>query len=77
VHFTSDGWLTPVVNPDQFGVQGQHSPESEAFTLELQAAYIEWVAGGSLSGSVRIEAAAAAWAWIAACVVLGSLLAYT
>ncbi|KAJ7219286.1 Six-hairpin glycosidase-like protein, partial [Mycena pura] len=73
VHFTSDGWLTPVVNPDQFGVQGQQSPESEAFTLELQAAYSEWVAGGSLSGSVRIKAVT--WAWIAACVVLGSLLA--
>jgi len=61
------------VNPNQFGVEGQHSPESEAFTLELQAAYSEWVAGGSLSGSVRIEAVT--WAWIAACVVLGSLLA--
>ncbi|KAF7322986.1 hypothetical protein HMN09_00078300 [Mycena chlorophos] len=47
VHFTDDGWLTPVVNPDQFGVQGSDSAESEAFTLDFQAAYSEWVAAGS------------------------------
>ncbi|KAF7338289.1 hypothetical protein MVEN_02054300 [Mycena venus] len=47
LHFTDDGWLTPVVNPHQFGVEGQNSPEGEGFVLELQAAYNEWVAEGS------------------------------
>lgn len=36
MHFSSDGWLTPVVNPDSFGNQGSDSPESEAFVVELQ-----------------------------------------
>lgn len=46
-HFSSDGWLTPVVNPDDFGNNGSDSPESEAFVLDLQATWTEWVNGGS------------------------------
>ena len=46
-HFTSEGWLTPVVNPDSFGQEGQNSPEAQAFTLMLAAAYRDWVENGS------------------------------
>jgi hypothetical protein len=46
-HFTSDGWLTPVVNPLNPGVEGAKSPEGQAFVLELQAAWRDWVADGS------------------------------
>ena len=42
-HLTSDGWLTPVVNPDSYGEQGQDSPESEAFMVEMQSAWRDWV----------------------------------
>ncbi|KAJ6496689.1 Six-hairpin glycosidase [Mycena vitilis] len=78
-HFTDDGWLTPVVNPHQFGVEGKNSPEGEAFVLELQAAYNEWVAGGSVGANAarRMGSSAAGWALVAGCVVLGSLLAST
>ncbi|KAI3614913.1 glycoside hydrolase family 105 protein [Moniliophthora roreri] len=46
-HFTQDGWLTPVVNPHAFGEEGQDSPESQAFVLEMDAAWNAWVADGS------------------------------
>lgn len=77
VHFTSDGWLTPVVNPHQFGVEGQDSPEGEAFVLEFQAAYNEWVAGGSVGANAarRTAASAAGWAWMVACAVFGTFVA--
>ncbi|KAJ7774838.1 Six-hairpin glycosidase [Mycena metata] len=78
VHFTSDGWLTPVVNPHQFGVQGSDSPEGEAFVVSLQAAYNEWVAGGSVGANAarRTASSAAGWVWVIGCTVLGSILAY-
>ncbi|KAF8212225.1 Six-hairpin glycosidase-like protein [Mycena galopus ATCC 62051] len=77
-HFTSDGWLTPVVNPHEYGVEGSDSPEGEAFVLELQAAYNEWVAEGSpgKNAASRTASGAAGWAWVAAGVVVGSFLAY-
>jgi len=46
-HFTADGWLTPVVDPYSYGVQGTQSPEGQAFVLEMQAAWRDWVAAGS------------------------------
>ncbi|KAF7294922.1 hypothetical protein MIND_01030300 [Mycena indigotica] len=46
-HFTSDGWLTPVVNPHQFGIQGQESAEGQAFAVMFQAAYNDWNAIGA------------------------------
>ncbi|EGN97365.1 hypothetical protein SERLA73DRAFT_184047 [Serpula lacrymans var. lacrymans S7.3] len=54
-HFTSDGWLTPVVNPDSYGSQGTQSPEGQAFILEMQSAWRDWVADGAkgANGSVR------------------------
>ena len=61
-HFTSALALTPVVNPLNWGAQLQlpatdtnlaanngltMSPEGQAFVLELQAAYRDWVGAGS------------------------------
>lgn len=46
-HFTSDGWLQPVVDPLNVGAEGSHSPEGQAFVLSLQAAWRDWVAAGS------------------------------
>ncbi|KAI8976355.1 Six-hairpin glycosidase-like protein [Trametes punicea] len=46
-HFTSDMWLTPVVNPDSFGQQGTQSPEGQAFVVELYSAWRDWAALGS------------------------------
>ncbi|KAF5390489.1 hypothetical protein D9757_005183 [Collybiopsis confluens] len=56
-HFTSDGWLTPVVNPDNFGAEGTTSPEGQAFVLDLQAAWEDWVQDGSkgANGASRIR----------------------
>ncbi|CAL1701771.1 unnamed protein product [Somion occarium] len=47
VHFTSNMWLTPVVNPHSYGVQGRESPEGQAFVVEMQAAWRDWVNDGS------------------------------
>lgn len=46
-HFTSDGWLTPVVNPDDVGQEGSQSPEGQAFVVQLSAAYRDWLDAGS------------------------------
>jgi len=46
-HFTSDGWLSPVVDPLNVGVEGGKSPEGEAFALMLHAAWRDWSAAGS------------------------------
>ena len=47
VHFTADGWLQPVVNPYNVGAQGEHSPEGQAFVVEMYAAWRDWTALGS------------------------------
>jgi hypothetical protein len=46
-HFTSDGWLSPVVDPLNVAVEGGMSPEGEAFALMLHAAWRDWSAAGS------------------------------
>jgi hypothetical protein len=46
-HFDSNGWLTPVVNPYNIGVQGSQSPEGQAFVVMMQAAWNDWVNAGS------------------------------
>ncbi|KZT34675.1 Six-hairpin glycosidase [Sistotremastrum suecicum HHB10207 ss-3] len=46
-HFDGEGWLTPVVNPENTGVQGSKSPEGQAFVVELEAAWSDWVNAGS------------------------------
>ncbi|KAH9979414.1 hypothetical protein BGW80DRAFT_1472334 [Lactifluus volemus] len=54
-HFTSDGWLTPVVDPDEISKEGAESPEGEAFVLMLYAAWRDWaeVMGNSTNGGGR------------------------
>ncbi|KAA1476436.1 hypothetical protein DENSPDRAFT_511437 [Dentipellis sp. KUC8613] len=73
-HFTEDGWLQPVVNPDSYGAQGQHSPESEAFVLQMQAAYQDWVAAGS-KGANGAPRAAGGVGWAGWGVVLAGVVA--
>lgn len=51
-HFTSDGWLTPVVDPDDISEEGAESPEGEAFVLMLYSAWRDWVeVMGNVTGS--------------------------
>lgn len=75
-HLTSDGWLTPVVNPYSYGMQGQESPESEAFMVELQAAWRDWVKDGSkganAAGSLGYKGVVL-WTWAAVGIVVGSI----
>jgi hypothetical protein len=61
-HFTTNGWLTPVVDPYQYGQQGINSPEGQAFILEMTAAYRDWVAAGSkgINGCVKMSIG---WMW--------------
>lgn len=50
VHFTPAGYLTPVVNPYDFPNLATHnttSPEGQAFVIEMQAAWHDWVVDGS------------------------------
>ncbi|KAG2135567.1 Six-hairpin glycosidase-like protein [Suillus cothurnatus] len=56
LHFTPEGWLTPVVNPYSYGEQGSDSPEGQAFFLELQAAWRDWVADGAQGANSAREA---------------------
>lgn len=46
-HFDSNGWLTPVVDPYNFGTQGSQSPEGQAFVILMQYAWTDWVNDGS------------------------------
>ncbi|KAG1856048.1 Six-hairpin glycosidase-like protein [Suillus subalutaceus] len=56
LHFTPEGWLTPVVNPYSYGEQGSDSPEGQAFILELQAAWRDWAADGAQGTNSAREA---------------------
>jgi len=47
VHLTSDGWLTPVVNPHSYGLEGLQSPEGQAFVVEMYSAWRDWVEDGT------------------------------
>jgi hypothetical protein len=38
--------VAQVVDPYDFSQQGTFSPEGEAFILEMEAAYRDWVSGG-------------------------------
>ncbi|KAF9512053.1 hypothetical protein BS47DRAFT_1486534 [Hydnum rufescens UP504] len=68
-HIDSDGWLTPVVDPTSFSVLGSHSPESEAFILLLQSAYIDWSNAGRNGESAGARS-------LAASTILASLVAF-
>lgn len=52
-HFTNDWWLTPVVNPYDFSVQGTVSPEGQAFVLEMISAWRDWQESRSANAASR------------------------
>ena len=54
-HFDANGWLTPVVNPENTGQDGSDSPEGQAFVLEMQSAYQDWVNAGSPGANAAIS----------------------
>ncbi|KAG6336425.1 hypothetical protein ID866_2668 [Astraeus odoratus] len=65
LHFTSDGWLTPVVNPYMYTNEGQQSPEGQAFVLAMQAAWRDWVEDGSKGANSSVSTLAmAGWRWV-------------
>lgn len=75
LHFTSDGWLTPVVDPYNYAYQGQQSPESEAFVIAMQAAWRDWVADGAPGANGAVSPLGrVGWAWIVIHVVVVTLL---
>ncbi|KDQ21094.1 hypothetical protein BOTBODRAFT_62116 [Botryobasidium botryosum FD-172 SS1] len=43
-NINGDGYLTNVVDPNNFGSQGETSPEGQAFVLMMEAAYRDYVA---------------------------------
>ncbi|KAG8819424.1 hypothetical protein FRC18_012092 [Serendipita sp. 400] len=45
-HIDGDGWLSPVVDPHNFPVQGSRSPEGQAFVVSMIAGYKAWNAAG-------------------------------
>lgn len=40
-----------MVNPDAYGSEGRESPEGEAFVLQMQEAWEEWVRAGSVGAN--------------------------
>lgn len=72
-HFTSDGWLTPVVNPHSYGQEGSKSAEGQAFVVEMQAAWRDWVADGSkgANGALGRWGGVGTWAWVWVWVCIG------
>lgn len=51
----ANGWLTQVVDPYSFSVQGMNSPEGQAFVLLMEAAHRDWVAfSDPIQGVVRL-----------------------
>ena len=54
-HITSDGWLTPVVNPHSFSVLGEKSAEGQAFVVMMYAARNDYLASQSkTSGAAKV-----------------------
>ncbi|KAL0575778.1 hypothetical protein V5O48_006197 [Marasmius crinis-equi] len=75
VHFTSDGWLTPVVNPHWYGAEGEKSPEGQAFVLMMHAAHKEWVQDGSKGANSgrRLDGSDGRMLWALVAVVVSGL----
>jgi hypothetical protein len=68
LHFTNQGWLTPVVSPQDYGIQGSDSPEAQAFVVLMQAAYRDWEAKNASqpatnAKSVAIRTGCVGWVW--------------
>ncbi|GLB43044.1 putative glycosyl hydrolase family 88 [Lyophyllum shimeji] len=68
-HFDPDGWLAPVVNPHAYREQGSQSPEAQAFVVEMQAAWRDWVADGSKGANAAARGMRGGVRWVA--VVVG------
>ena len=76
-HFTADGYLTPVVNPESFGQQGTQSPEGQAFVVMMQAAWRDWVDNGSIGANAATRAVhPVSAALVAGAAMLVSVLLY-
>ncbi|KAG8937365.1 hypothetical protein FRC00_006483 [Tulasnella sp. 408] len=59
-YFDQEGWLHPVVNPNSFHEIGAESPEGQAFVLQMDNNWREWVNQGSKSAALgRVDLAAA------------------
>ncbi|KAF8063618.1 Six-hairpin glycosidase-like protein [Lyophyllum atratum] len=71
-HIDANGWLTPVVNPHAYREQGQESAEGQAFVVELEAAWRDWVADGAkgANGAVRVRGEVGLRGWMS--VALGT-----
>lgn len=66
-HITSDGWLTPVVNPHSFGSEGSNSAEGQAFVLMMDAAHKDWVDAGSPgNGALQMSISHFSWSLVVA-----------
>ncbi|KAJ1305655.1 hypothetical protein OPQ81_000651 [Rhizoctonia solani] len=61
-HLTTEGWLTPVVDPHSFKVVGQHSAEGQAFVIMMYASRNDYLAsrklklGGGVANVVGLSA---------------------
>ncbi len=78
-HITSDGWLTPVVNPNSYGKQGEKSPEGQAFVMQLHSAWRDWVEdggrGANAASSWRLNrGASVVWTGVVCALVAGILV---
>ncbi|KAG8916218.1 hypothetical protein FRC01_003290 [Tulasnella sp. 417] len=75
VHFDAQGWLRPVVNPNSFHEIGAESPEGQAFVLQMDNNWKEWVSQGSKSAALgRTDLAAASGFRMLVLVLVVSLL---
>jgi len=74
-HLTTDGWLTPVVNPYSYGKQGKESAEAQAFVLQLHAAHRDWVSVGS-KGQNSAKVLVASKNIVTVATIVGSLVCW-
>jgi len=78
-HFTPDGYLSPVVDPHSYGFQGNVSAEGQAFVIELQSAWRDWVLDGAKGANGASPTASKIIAfqtatWIGAAIGIGLIL---
>ncbi|KAH8113157.1 hypothetical protein DFH11DRAFT_365152 [Phellopilus nigrolimitatus] len=75
-HFSANGWLAPVVNPNAFGSQGSESPEAQAFVLLMYAAWRDWAAAGAPGANAARGKAGggppSAWMLVALAMLVGA-----
>ncbi|KAF8635336.1 hypothetical protein AX15_000455 [Amanita polypyramis BW_CC] len=73
-HFTPEGYLRPVVDPHSYGVEGNVSAEGQAFIIELQSAWRDWLADGAKGANAAVSVSVAIRSAILASVIVSSLL---